>query len=394
MTQTSLNGDVMIYSNSPSTPTGYGRQVNQLVTQMKKVGLNVAVACNFGAETGIEKFPTKFGEVDLYPKSYTPYSLDMLGNNFRHFTENSKNPKMLMTIFDVWVMHGVPDLDNFEIHSWTPVDHLSLVPAVAQWLQKDNVHPIAMSLDGQEQMKQAEIEAPFIPHTVDRSIFKPGQKIDDDSGRKYLKAKDDEFVFGIVAANKANKYIHRKAFAELLLSFGMHVKKHPKSKLYIHSEYSAQLGGFDLVRLLKVCGVPDENVIFPNNLRLRYGFSDTEMAAIYEGIDCLLAPSYGEGFQVPLIESMSVGTRVIASDYTAPKDIVAEDCWKVKGQPIWDEISGSFFSIPNIGQILTAMSEAVETRKKSTTCIQRADEFETNKVFEEKWLPYLEENLK
>jgi len=382
----------MIYSNSPTTPTGYGRQVNQLVTQMKRVGLNVAVACNFGAETGIEQFKTKHGNVSLYPKSYTGYSLDMLGNNFRHFTDKSKNPKMLMTLFDVWVMHGNKDLDNFEIHCWTPADHLKVVPSVAEWLNKPNIHGIAMSLDGQQQFAEVGIETPFIPHTVDRSLFKPGQKIDGVSGRKYLQV-EDEFVFGIVAANKANKQIHRKAFAELLLAFNLHRKTNPKSKLYIHSEYSNQLGGFDLVRLLKVCNIPSDAVIFPDNLRLRYGFSDTEMAAIYEGIDCLLAPSYGEGFQVPLIESMAVGTKVIASNYTAPKDIVAEDCWKVDGQPLWDEISGSFFCVPNIGQIVTAMNQAVETRNKSTTCIQRADEFATEKVFNEKWLPYLEENL-
>lgn len=384
----------MIYSNSPSTPTGYGRQVNQLVTQMKKFGLNVAVSCNFGAETGIEEFETKHGSVSLYPKSYTGYSLDMLGNNFRHFTEKSKAPKMLMTLFDVWVMHGYKDLDNFEIHSWTPADHLKVVPAVAQWLNKPNVHGIAMSLDGQQQFAEVGIETPFIPHTVDRKIFRPGQKIDGGNGRKYLGVKEDEFVFGIVAANKANKHVHRKALAELILSFSMHLKKHPKSKLYIHSEISNQIGGFDIVRLLKVCGVPEGSVILPDNLRLRYGFTDEEMSAIYEGIDCLLAPSYGEGFQVPLIESMAVGTRVIASNYTAPKDIVAEDCWKVDGQPLWDEISGSFFSVPNIGQIIKAMEQATATRKKSDTCIQRADDFRTEKVFEEKWIPYLQENLK
>ena len=392
--KTSLDGNVMIYSNAPTTPTGYGRQVNQIVTQMKKHGLRVSVACNFGQEDGIGKFETGFGDVDLYPKSYTGYSLDMLGNNFRHFTDKTKSPSMLMTLFDVWVMHGQPDLDNFEIHSITPIDHLKIVPMVAQWLQKPNVRPIAMSQDGQQQMAEVGIEAPLIPHTVDRTIFKPGQKIDGSTGRKFLGVKDDEFVFGIVAANKANKYIHRKAFAELLLAFAMHVKKHPKSKLYLHTEHTSQLGGFDLVRLLKVAGVPPESVIFPDNLRLRYGFTDEEMSAIYEGIDCLLAPSYGEGFQVPLIESMSVGTRVIASNYTAPKDIVASDCWRVDGQPLWDEISGSFFSVPNIGQIITAMGQATESRKKSTTCIQRADEFAIEKVFEEKWLPYLSENLK
>lgn len=394
MTETSLNGDVMIYSNSPVSPTGYGRQMNQLVRQLTKHGARVAVSANHGQDDGIGKFETEHGIVDIYPKSYTGYSIDTIARNYQHFTNKSNAPKMLLTLYDTWVMNGYQSLDEFEIHSWTPVDHLFLVPKVAQWIAKDNVKPIAMSIDGQEQMKAQGVDAPFIPHTIDTNIFRPGQIIDGGTGRKYLKAKDDEFVFGMVAANKANKHIHRKAFSEAFLAFGVHVKKHPKSILYVHSEVTPQLGGFDLGRLVKVAGIPPENVVFPDNMRLRLGFTDEEMAAIYEGIDCLLAPSYGEGFQVPLIESMSVGTRVIASNYTAPKDIVADDCWKVDGQALWDEISGSFFSVPNIGQIVKSMNEAVESRDKSEVCIETAQSYDTEKVFNEKWLPYFQENLK
>jgi len=153
MTETSLNGDVMIYSNSPVSPTGYGRQMNQLVRQLTKHGARVAVSANHGQDDGIGKFETDHGIVDIYPKSYTGYSIDTIARNYQHFTNKSNAPKMLLTLYDTWVMNGYQSLDEFEIHSWTPVDHLFLVPKVAQWIAKDNVKPIAMSIDGQEQMK-------------------------------------------------------------------------------------------------------------------------------------------------------------------------------------------------------------------------------------------------
>jgi len=356
--------------------------------------MNVAVSCNYGQQGEFGKYETPHGDVTLYPQSYTGYSQDMIAPNFHHFTKGSKRPKMLMTLFDVWVLNDYPQLDQLEIHSWTPADHTFLAQGVLNWLKKDNVNPIAMSPDGKVQMQQVGIEAPYIPHTVDQTIYKPGQKIDGKSGREFLQVDEDAYVFGMVSANKGNKHIHRKAFAEAILAFGLHVRDNPKSILYLHTEWSAVLGGFDLNRLLKICGVPSENVRFPDNLRLRYGFSDEEMAALYDGIDCLLAPSYGEGFMVPLIEAASAGCQIITVNYTAPKDLVSEDAVKVDGQPFWDEILGTWFMIPSVNQMKEAMNHMITREGKSKKNLEFAKQFNIETVWMHQWLPYIKENLK
>ncbi len=389
-----IDADVMIYSNSPKAPSGYGRQVAQLVEKMKRHGMNVAVSCNYGQQGEFGEYETPHGNVKLYPQSYTGYSQDMIAPNFSHFTKGSKRPKMLMTLFDVWVLNDYPQLDQLEIHSWTPADHTFLAQGVLNWVKKDNVNPIAMSPDGKVQMQQVGIDAPYIPHTVDQTIYKPGQKIDGKSGREFLQVDEDAYVFGMVSANKGNKHIHRKAFAEAILAFGLHVRDNPKSILYLHTEWSAVLGGFDLNRLLKICGVPSENVRFPDNLRLRYGFSDEEMAALYDGIDCLLAPSYGEGFMVPLIEAASVGCQIITVNYTAPKDLVSEDAVKIDGQPFWDEILGTWFMIPSVNQMKEAMNHMITREGKSKKNLEFAKQFNIETVWMHKWLPYIKENLK
>ena len=384
----------MIYSNSPTSPSGYGRQVAQLVEKMKRHGMNVAVSCNFGQQGEFGEYKTPFGKVTLYPQSYTGYSQDMIAPNFEHFTKGSKRPKMLLTLFDTWILNGYPQLEKLDIHSWTPVDHTFLAQGVLEWVRRDNVKPIAMSPDGKLQMHQVGIDAPYIPHTIDPKIYKPGQKIDGKSGREFLGVDDDAYVFGMVSANKANKYIHRKAFAEAILAFGLHVRDNPKSILYLHTEWSNVVGGFDLNRLLKVCGVPAENVRFPDNLRFRYGFSDKEMAALYDGIDCLLAPSYGEGFMVPLIEAASVGCQIITVNYTAPKDLVSEDAVKIDGQPFWDEILGTWFMIPSVNQMKEAMKHMITREGKSKKNLEFAKQFNIETVWMHKWLPYIKENLK
>jgi glycosyltransferase involved in cell wall biosynthesis len=154
------------------------------------------------------------------------------------------------------------------------------------------------------------------------------------------------------------------------------------------------MGGFDITRLLKVNGIPGDRVIFPDTVRLRYGFTDEEMAALYEGMDFLLAPSYGEGFQVPLIEAMAMGTRVIASQWTAPQDLVSSTSYLVIGQLFWDERQGAYYQIPNISSIVDAMNLAVNAPKgRDQTSIEWASQFDTEKVWMEKWLPYFRQHL-
>lgn len=390
-----LDGSVFWYSNSPATPSGYGRQMHQIVTKMTRHGIRTGVHCNYGQEGEIGKYRTKYGEVALYPKSYSGYSVDMTPVHYKHFLLGRDEPSMFMTLYDTWVLHQNPKIAELEVHSYTPIDHSSIPLEVASWIQKPNVKTIAMAPDGQRQMKNLGVEAPYIPHTIDTHTFKPGKKIDGVTPREFYQLPKDSFVFGMVAANKANgQLVHRKAFAENLMAFGIHVRKHPNSYLYIHAEPGRELGGFDLPRLLKMNNIPADNVIFPDTVRLRYGFSDDEMAAIYEGMDFLLAPSYGEGFQVPLIEAMSVGTRVIASSWTAPQDLISETSYKVTGQLFWDERQGAYYQIPNVGSIVEAMEKAVEApRGRCEASIDWAKQFDTETVWMERWLPYFRKYL-
>jgi glycosyltransferase involved in cell wall biosynthesis len=49
-------------------------------------------------------------------------------------------------------------------------------------------------------------------------------------------------------------------------------------------------------------------------LRLHASLSETEMAALYEGSDLLVIPSYHEGYCVPVIEALAAGCHVVGYD--------------------------------------------------------------------------------
>jgi glycosyltransferase involved in cell wall biosynthesis len=380
-------------SNSPGLATVYDVQAGLLVEKMKQHGLHVAVLSNYGTEGHIGKHRTKYGDVPVYPKGVKPYSDDVI--NLWHETHRESHldlPHFLMTLYDVWVYK---DLETeTPIVSWVPLDHITMPPMVKQFLKRDNVTPVAMAPHGQRQLASAGFDAPYAPHMVDTKVFKPTPKFRGLPTREYMGIDPDTFLVTAVMANKANGIVHRKAYAELFLSFGIFHKEHPDSHLYIHADTLPVVGGFHLVHLMQSSGVPASAVTFANRDELRVGYTETELAAIYTASDVVWMATYGEGFGVPIIEAQACGTRVIGSDWAATADLVAEDGIKVSGQPFWDEPQKAFYQIPILADLVEALDKAYKAdRGTSSVARSFALQFDIETVWEGSWLPFLRDYL-
>lgn len=384
-----IDAVVSLASNSPGTPTGYGQQAGYLVERLVRHGVRTAVLSNFGLEGHITDLKVKGGKVKHFPRGLTLYSDDVMpGHHDMNRAGYEDKRHAIITLYDVWVYKN-PKLDDIPMISWTPLDHVSLPPMVAKWARKSNVTTLSMSPHGKRQLDEAGIANTYIPHGVDSKVYQPTERFDDTPTREFMGIKD-EFLIGMVAANKANGSIHRKAFAENLVSVGAYMRKNPNTALYLHSEPTPAYGGFSLPELLQASGIPPEKVIFPDPLTLRYGYTQKQMAALYSAFDVLLAPSYGEGFGVPTVESQLAGTRVIASNWAASQDLVADDGWLVDGHIFWDEGQKSWYKIPDVGSILGALEQAADApRGPSEVAREFALEFDVETVWTDKWLPFL-----
>lgn len=393
--QTKLKGTVTLLSNSPGRPTGYGQQAEYLVNRMKRHGMNVAVQSNYGREGADGFWDSEYGKVPEFSRGYELYSTDVVYQNHTEFASQFDDKDALITLYDTWVFQN-PDFEKFsKILAWTPLDHVSMPPQVFQFLKRDNVVPIAMSPFGLEQMQENGIEGVYIPHGIDTKVFKPTDLLNGVKVRKFLGVEDDSFLIMMNSANKANKSIHRKAFAENLLAFKFFRDKYPNSYLYIHTEPLGVHGGFNLLRLIKSLGLPKEAVLFPSPDDYRRGMPKEALAALYTAADVTLTTSYGEGFGLATIESQACGTPTITSAFAASKDFGGEDSFIVPGQPFWDEAQMSWFTIPSISSIRDALEQAYEARKpeKSQLSIQFAKDFDVEKIWLEKWIPLLKQYL-
>ena len=393
-----INGAIALASNTPGLPTGYGTQGAQFLERCLRHGMKAASFSNYGLEGVIETVKVGKWNIPHYPKGFHPYSADVIPQWFSHFDASTNSKTALMTLYDVWVYEQMADSfrigsEPIPIISWVPLDHVSLPPSVASFLRRPNVTSVTMAPHGQRQLEAAGIESTYIPHAIDLHTYKPTEKMSlaDVTGREYILGnRENVFLVGMVSANKANGMVHRKSFAESFAAFSLFSKVHKNAVLYVHTEPGAIMNGFTLPLLAKAYGIEPGQIIFPDPVQHRLGYSDRDMAALYTSFDVLLHPSMGEGFGLTALEAQACGTRVITSSWAASPDLVGEDSWLVEGQPWWNESMKAVSQVPLVQSIFVALNMAFDGGGgHSEVSREFAQQFDADKVFNEKWLPFL-----
>ena len=382
----------LMASNAPWAPTGYGTQTRQLLTRMRDDGHHCAVAANYGLEATM----TTWEGIDVFPKGFDPYSQDILSAYYRDWTRQHPDDRpLLLTLYDTWIFTN-PVFDEIPIASWVPIDHLPVPPKVAEWLAKPNVTPIAMSYYGGEQLARLGIDHVVIPHGIETRVFKPTPAVPDGgnvmrSGRELMGVDDAAFCVGVVNANKGTAPV-RKAFGEQVLAFSMFAADKPDAVLYLHTEKSGGMGGIPFEPLLQAAGLREDQVRFVNQYQLRVGIPDDALAAIYSGMDVLLAPTLGEGFGLTVAEAQACNVPVIVNDFSAQPELVGVG-WKTTGQPSWDPAQNAWWNVPNVASIVDALNEAYDRRGEERTRVARrhiVDHYDADMIYKTKWRPFLE----
>lgn len=381
---------ILWYSNAPWAPTGYGQQTAQAVPRLLKEGHEVAILCGYG----LEGATSNWNGIKLYPRGLALYSDDVMAAHYMDWANGNLAAKpFLFTLFDVWVFRS-QTLDQVpHIVSWVPIDHQPCPPDVLAWCKRENVFPVAMSEFGRRMLDHAGVRGGYVPHGIE-SVFQPTERFQAVdkmiSGRELMGVDDGQFVVMMNAANKGTSP-PRKSFGENLLAFSIFAKDHPDAVLYLHTERDGAFGGINLPNLIAAVGLKDEQVRIVDQYAYRAGFPQQALAALYTASDVLLGTSMGEGFGIPVIEAQACGTRVIVSDFTAQAELCG-DGWKVEVQPFWDHQQRSWFGTPNVRQIVAALESAYQAeRGVSELAVAHGARYEADRVFEQFWVPTLEE---
>jgi glycosyltransferase involved in cell wall biosynthesis len=373
------------YSNSPKAATGYGTQTRQMLPRLKADGHDVCVLGLWGHDSGIEAFDTPSGPVPLWPKGAMHYGLDVVDAQARAWLGDE--PGWVISLYDVWVLNNI--WKGMRIASWTPIDHDPVSPGVAEWAR---THPtIAMTRFGQRALAAGGIDSVYIPHCIER-VYRPLAS----DVRERLDVPESAFLVMMNAANIKAPHIDRKAWQQNLRAFAIFAREHPDAVIYLPTD-PTRPDGFPLASYLSYLGLDERQTRITDLMAYRSGLIDAEeMARLYTAADVLLSCSMGEGFGLPVAESMACGTPAIVTDFSAQPELVADTGWKVGWEPFWDERQRSDMALPGIVEIVDALEEAYAERgtQRATERSAAAEahvraEYDADTVYAERWRPYL-----
>lgn len=380
---------ILIHSNSPSTHTGYGVQTAILARRLHDAGHDVAVSCTYGQQaTG-----RLWEGIQLYPSGYESQGNDIIHNHALHHFGGDPLGGWIIILSDLWVMTN-PLLADFNVVGWCPVDHFPVPPAVLAFFKRSGAEPVAMSNFGAKLLRDAGLDPGYVPLSVDTAAFKPTPTIvyqgEERTGRSLIGIDEDVFLVGMTAMNKDPQ--DRKGFNEAFRAFGAFHRQHPDSLLYVHTDPAGMGTGLNLQELAVHASIPPHAIRFAAAYDMQMSsYTPEMMAAIYTGMDVLLAPSHGEGFGVPLIEAQACGTPVIVTDFSSQSELVGAG-WKIAGQPWWDHAQRSSYVIPFVHAIAEALETAYDADRSSLVdaAVNFAGRYDADRVFAEHWVSYLE----
>jgi glycosyltransferase involved in cell wall biosynthesis len=389
---------ILIHSNAPTVATGYGVQCRHLANELCAAGYEVAVSATWGQQGRISDWQASNGDlVRVYPMGFENQSLDMLVGHADHWFEGDPDAGIIILLLDVWVLNSrkllLETLNEYTVVAWTPVDHDPAPPQVLEAVAGCGAHTVAMSKFGQDRIQRSGIAAEYVPLSVDTSVYQPTFEYAGETSRQFFGLPDDAFVVGMVAMNKDGGN-DRKGFDEAFQAFARFWRTHPAAVLFVHTEKHGMAGGADLPRMAAYAGIPPHALKFTDQYAYRLGFPPGAMAAAYTAMDVLLAPSRGEGFCVPMVEAQACGTPVIASKFAAQTELVGNG-WLVIGQKSFDIAQSSYWQTPYISDVADALAEAYAALENNADdyqaeCVEHAAQYDTGRVFDEFWQPYLE----
>ncbi len=377
---------ILWHSTAPWSPSSYSVLTARAVPNIVKAGHQVAIGTWYGLQgqplpwTIQDKATGEtVAKVDVFPAGDgNGFSQDILVQLYKYV-----NAQVAIVCSDVWPFKKEITKDIL-FCPWLPIDHDPAPPPVLDALETA-VYPMVYSKFGQRVLADAGVKAAYVPCSAPSDVFKPGDK---KAARETLginaKAK---FIVGVVAANKDPQ--DRKGLSESMQAFLKFAQNHEGAYMYLHTDVGGPINVLAIAESLDV----RKRIIQCDPLGYKLGMLDTGyMANAYNACDVLLNLAKSEGFGLPIVEAQMCGVPVIATDFGTTDELTAGYGWKVPGQLRWSPGQDSWRRTADVDAAAQALEYAYRKRNNKTLKAQvrkAALRFDTDRVFNEHWLPAL-----
>lgn len=379
---------ILLVSNSPWSPTGYGQQGASLARRLRDAGHEVIYYCNYGLEGGT----VQWEGITCLPSNGQSYVDPIFKGHLRMVM-----PDLLITLQDLWPWEKLDFINYIQKlgirwAAWFPIDALPISQANKNVLsQVTYLLPIANFVEPEIARLAPDVRMTVIPHGIEKAYgyTAAGRQ----EFRRHLQVPDDAFLFGSVGRNAY--YPGRKGFDRLMRAFAE--ADLPNSYLYIHALTNSEYGSIPLPQIAEFYGITDR-VRFADDYNGVMGYSQNGMNALYSAMDCYVQPTLGEGFGIPVLEAQACGAVVIATDCTSMPELLCPDASQlVPGITEMLVPDPSHRVLIDIEKLKDAMREIYEIKRDDPAGFRAmkgrvglwANGWDWDRIWNEAWVPFL-----
>lgn len=383
---------VLIHSNGPHVPSGYGKQARHAGKILRDLGHEVAFSCFSGLGgqpirwDGYTLLPS--GMLDFSPDTIVPHALTLgadlvipimdfhkiaaAATQWRQALDVHPMKMAAFIISDCIAANGGPSMLD------------------QQTLPMFGAHPVAVSRFGAARLEALgygtdEYPYSYLPHCVDTSVYKP--PADRAAARAEVGAPDG-FTIGIMAANSDGI---RKGFQRQFAVFERFARRHKDAHLAVFSVADSPRG-LPLAQMAADMGISDRTMFMPSYEQVCGMAPEEMMAAWYGSLDILSNCGYAEGFGVGQLEAMACGVPVVATDCSAMTELAGPAGWLVKGQRFWNVTHRAWWTEPDEDAIVRAWEKAYTegpSQERRDRAVAFAAAYDVGAVRDAYWAPFM-----